>query len=225
MKKKLVSAIAGAFITTSVNAAIETEGPTYDCTAEETKIYIEQVTHNLFAASPVASPEEFKKAYTEKAQEQAESGDEDSQTCATIFTDGGLEEGWKDIVKSVREFDLGYDFSGLNAAALEQLLKKAKEKAQEEFMNALEALGQDICAMISSEALEAMLLDAVNEKYGMNARNLRMEDFAEEISDDVMANADDDIQMLLSEKKLKREMSREGRSKMRELRKDLWKKL
>lgn len=225
MKKKLMSAIVGAFMASSVNAAIETEEPTYDCTAEETKIYIEQVTHNLFAPSPIASPEGFKKAYTENAQKKAENGDEDSQTCATIFTDGGLQEGWKNIVKSVREFDLGYDFSGVNGAALEQLLARAKAKAKQEFTNALDALGQDICAMLTTEALKGMLLDAINEKYGTNARNLRMEDFADEISDEVMSNADNDIKMLLSEEKLKKEVSREGRSKMRELRKDLWKKL
>ncbi|MEG3765133.1 hypothetical protein [Alteromonas sp. 14N.309.X.WAT.G.H12] len=224
MKRKLV-AVLGVLLTGMANADIETDGPMYDCTAEETQVYIEQVTHNLFTPSPIASPEEFQQAYIEQADERAKSGDDDSQTCSAIFTGAELEDGWKDIIDAVREFDLGYDFSGINAAALQALLEEAKEKAQEEFMNALEALGQDICSMVSSEALEEMLLDAINEKYGMNARNLRLSDFADEITDDVMSNADDDILMLLSEEKLEREVTQEGRSKMRELREDLWKKL
>ena len=40
-----------------------------------------------------------------------------------------------------------------------------------------------------------------------------------------MASSDDDVLMLLSEDKLKREVSSESRSKMREIRKDLWNKL
>ncbi len=225
MKIKLLLLCMGASLSLVANAAVENDEPTYDCTAEETKLYVEQVTHNIFAPSTIPGPDEFAKSYAEQAEERAADGDSDAQSCSTIFSDGGLKDGWQDIVNAVREFDLGYDFSGINAAALQTLLKKAKEKAQEEFMNALEALGQDICAMMSTEALEEMLLDAINEQYGLNARNLRMADFADEITDEVMSNADEDVKMLLSEEKLKRTLSREGRSEMRKIRKDLWNKI
>lgn len=225
MKTKISAAILAFAMSSAVNAEIQTDGPTYDCTAEETKLYIEQVSHNLFSPSPISSHTEYQVAYVDAAEAKAAAGDSDASSCASIFTDGGLEDGWKDIVDAIRSFDLGYDFSGLNAAALKELLKAAKERATEEFNNALEALGADICAMISTEAIEDMLLDAVNEKFGMNARNLRMSDFADEITDQVMEDADDDVLMLLSEDKLLKEVSSESRSELREIRKDLWNKL
>jgi hypothetical protein len=224
MAKKILPFVVAMSLSSMVSAQVADE-PTYDCTAEETQLYIEQVSRNLFAPSPISSPTAFGVAYVDAAEAKAAAGDSEASSCASIFTDGGLEDGWKEITKAISEFDLGYDFSGLNAAALKALLEKAKEKAQEEFTKALDALGEDICNMISTDALEGMLLDAVNAKYGMNAQNLRMADFADEITDDVMASSDDDVLMLLSEDKLKREVSSESRSKMREIRKDLWNKL
>ena len=129
----------GASLSLVANATVQSDEPTYDCTAEETKLYIEQVTHNIFAPSSISGPDEFAKSYTEQAEERAADGDEDAQSCSTIFSDGGLKAGWQDIVKAVREFDLGYDFSGINAAALQALLERAKEKAQEMIANVISA--------------------------------------------------------------------------------------
>ena len=107
---------------------------------------------------------------------------------------------------------------------LQELLKKAKEKAVKEFNNALEKLGEDICAMMSSENIKEILLDAVNKKYGTNARHLRMNDFADELTEEALLSADKDILLLLSEDEMKSEVRSEARSEMRRIRKDLWDK-
>tara|TARA_Y100000310_G_scaffold99483_1_gene97291 strand:- start:14884 stop:15561 length:678 start_codon:yes stop_codon:yes gene_type:complete len=223
--KKTVTAllISGMFSTVAVAQEYPNE-PKFDCTAEETKMYIEQVTANVFAPSPVPTPEEFQKAYTEEQEARAAAGDGEAASCATIFTDGTLDDAWKDIVDAVQNLDLSFSFSGLDAAALQELLKKAKEKAVKEFNNALEKLGEDICAMMSSENIKEILLDAVNKKYGTNARHLRMNDFADELTEEALLSADKDILLLLSEDEMKSEVRSEARSEMRRIRKDLWDK-
>lgn len=196
--------------------------PVYDCTASETKLYIEQVTHNVFAPSPVTSPEEFKKAYIEAAAAAAAAGGADSETCVTIFTDGRLEEGWKDLIDQIRNINFDLSFSGFDAAVLAKILQEAREKVTEEVTKALIALGEDICAMMSTDNLKDALLDGVNKKYGMNARNLRMKDFADGITDDALRRADKNVLMLLSEDELMDEIGDQTRGEMRTIRKDIW---
>ena len=194
--------------------------PFYDCTAEETKMYIEQVTHNVFAPSPITNPDEFSKAYAEAAQKKADAGGD--ATCATIFTDGTLEDGWKDIVDTLRNLDFNISFSSMDGAILDELLKKAKERITEEANSAFGKIGEDVCGLISSENLKGLLLDGINKKYGMNARNLRLKDFANEITEEQLLAADDDVLLLLSEDKLIDKIGAETKEEMRDIRKDLW---
>jgi len=198
--------------------------PVYDCTAEETKVYIEQVTHSVFAPSPITTPDAFQKAYVEAAEKKAAAGDDEASTCSTIFTDGKLSDDWKDAVDTVRNMDFGTSYSSMDGAILEELLKKAKEQVTKEVMGALEALGGDICKLMSSDSIKGMLLDVVNKKYGMNAQNLRLKDFANEVTEDQLLKADDDVLLLLSEDKLTDKIGTETKTEMRKTRKDIWDK-
>lgn len=196
--------------------------PVYDCTAEETRVFIEQVTYPVFAPSNIPSPEDFKKAYIERQEKAAEMGDGDASSCASIFSDGQLADDWKAMLDTLRNVDFSVNFSSLNGAMLEALLKSARDKAKQALRDGLEKLGGDICALLATDNIKRILLDNVNDKYGMRARNLRLRDFADEITDDVISNADDNILMLLDESKLKREVRSQTRSEMRAVRRDLW---
>jgi hypothetical protein len=196
--------------------------PVYDCTAEETKVYIEQVTYPIFAPSNIPAPEEFKLAYIETKEEAAAQGDGEASSCATIFSDGQLAEDWKEMLEALRSIDFDVDFTSVNGAMIKELLAKARDKAKQALADGLAKLGGDICALLATDNIKEILLDNVNDKYGMNARNLRLKDFASEISDEMISNSDDNIQMLLDERKLKREVRNETRGEIRGIRKDLW---
>jgi hypothetical protein len=209
------------FLMFSTSASAITE-PTFDCTTAETKIYIEQVTHSIFAPSSIPTAEEFMDAYIEGEQAKADAGDDDAKSCVSIFTDGTVNEDWKDLVDAVRSLDIDFTFSGPDAAARAAFIKKLKDKVQEQLMSAMEELGQDVCAMLQTDALKAMLLKKVNDKYGLNARNLRIKDFADSVSDEVMRNAPDEIQMLLSDKEFFKAVDAETKSEINKARKSLW---
>jgi hypothetical protein len=220
--RKLCFCISLSLTSTFGLAANYANEPTFDCTVAETKLYIEQVTANVFAPSPIATPEEFEKAFMEAESAKAAAGDGDSASCVSILSDGKLTDEWKNIVDSVRNLDISFSFSGFDAAVLQELLDKAKEKTTEEFTNAMDALGEDLCALISTENIEGMLLDAVNKKYGLNSRSLRFEEFAGDLTEEALLGADKNILLLLSEDKLKSEISNESKQEMRALRKELW---
>jgi hypothetical protein len=195
--------------------------PTYDCTAEETKVYIEQVTANVFAPSPISTPDEFNKAHQETNAARAAAGDEDAGACAAILSGEGLKEGWQDIVKGVRDFSLP-EIPSLSGIDMSALYDRLKEKAASEFGNALDQLGGDICQLVSAESIKGMLLDAANKNLGVNARSLRVEDFANELTEDALLGADQNILLLLSENELKKEISSESLQEMRKISKELW---
>lgn len=219
-KKKLVLAFCGIGLSSAAHAQTYANEPVYDCTAEETKIYIEQVTHNVFAPSPITKPEEFKKAHAEAKQKEAEAtGD---STCATIFTDGTLSDGWKSAVDAITNIDFQAVFSSIDGAILEEILKKAKERAMKENQKAMDSLGGDICKLMSSDNIKKLLLDGINKKYGMNARKLRLDSFASAITEDQLLKADEDVQLLLSEDKLLNEVGSKTREEMKVIRKSLW---
>jgi len=219
MKKTLMTlAIISPLLSVS---ALSQEPPAFDCTATETRIYIEQVTHKVFAPSNIANPVEFKDAYTQKKQAEADAGDGDAQSCVTIFSDGQLNEDWKELVDTIRNIDIDVSFSP-DGAALKALLDQVKSRIKKEVTDAMSQLGQDVCAMLSSEKLEKLLLNSVNDKYGLNARSLRIDDFSKSITDQAMMNAPDNIQMLLSEDQFYKEVSGETRNELRKVRKDLW---
>jgi hypothetical protein len=220
--RKVLLAVGTAIMCQSAVASDYPNEPRFDCTAEETKIYIEKTTANLFNPSPIPTTAEFNKGYLEKEAEKAASGDSESASCVSILSDGKLTDEWKRIVETVRNFDFEVSFSSFDGAALDTLLSTLKDKARQEFENALEKLGEDLCNMISTENLESLLVDAVNKKYGVGVRNLRMSSFADALTEDALINADQNILLLLSEDELKSEISGEARSEMRRIRRDLW---
>jgi hypothetical protein len=195
--------------------------PTYDCTAEETKLYIEQVTANIFAPSPISTPDEFNKGHQEANAARAAAGDTDAGACAAILSGEGLKEGWQDIVKGARDFSLPA-FPSLSAIDMSVLYERLKEKATVEFGKALDALGGDICQLVSADNIKGMLLDATNKSLGVNARSLRVEDFANKLTEDALLGADQNILLLLSEDELKNEISSDSLQEMRKIRKELW---
>jgi hypothetical protein len=229
MKLRRVAAVISAFfIMTSLNAiaqdSAESREPVYDCTVDETKLYIEQVTHNVFAPSTLPTPSEFNKAYVEAAVAKAAAGDEDGSTCASIFTDGTLDVDWQEIVDAIRDLDFDINFSGIDAAMLQALLDKAKEKVREKATEALTKLGEDVCAMISTDNIKEVLLDAANKRYGTRARTLRLESFADELRDREYDNADDNVKMLLSEDEMSQEYDSRTADELKTIRKTMWDK-
>ena len=213
-KKFSVSALAGLLLGLSgVAGAQVSPDPVYECTAEEAIVYIKKSTYGIYAPSPVQTPKEFKKAYVEQ---KIEEGDD---TCVTIFTDGSLNEDWKDIVDTVRSFDISVNLSAPDLAAV---LEMAKKIVQEELTSALEALGEDICQFLSKDNMERLALGALNDKLGINARSLEFDALASEVQDLAYDTLDDDIQTLLSEKKMSKEIRSESRDEFKEIRKELW---
>lgn len=210
-----VSALAaGLFLGLSgmVNAQVS-QDPVYECTAEEAIIYIKKSTYGIYAPSPVQTPKEFKKAYVEQKMQE---GDD---TCVTIFTDGSLNEDWKDIVDTVRSFDINVSISAPDLAAVMEMAKKI---VQEELTAALEALGEDICQFLSKDNMEKLALGALNDKLGINARALDIDALAGEVQDLAYDALDDDIQTLMSEKKMSKEIRSESRKEFKKIRKELW---
>jgi hypothetical protein len=214
--------LLGVLLGASLPAVAEdaTTVPTYDCTAEETAAHIRRASHGLFAPAPISSPSEFKKAHAEAETKRAEAAGEES--CVSIFSDGRLSDEWERMVKDIREFELDISFSGVDGAKLKMLLDKAKKYAKEKAAEALQKLGEDICNLVSTDNLKEMLLDSVNERYGISAGQLRLDSFANELSEKVLLDADNDVLMLLSEQALKDEVDSEVRDELRTLRSNLW---
>lgn len=196
--------------------------PEFDCNATETAMYIKQVSHGLYSPSPIPTPEEFKKAFIEQQTAAAANGDPDAQSCVTIFGDGSLSDEWKKAIEAIRNIDINIDFSGINAAALKKILEEAKKKVQEEVTKAIAKLGEDICNMLSTDNVKGIVLDGVNEKYGINARHLRMKDFANEAKDEMMDNAPENVQLLIDKDEIPDMVGDATRDKLRRTRKDLW---
>lgn len=215
---------AACSITLPAVAADVAAEPKFDCTASETKQYIEQVSYNLFAPSPLSSPKEFKDAFMQREKKAAEQGDPGAQNCVTIFTDGSLIDDWQEMLKKIRNFSVDVDFSSVDGAALKKLLDKAKAMAQQQLAAALSALGQDICALLSTDYLKELMLDAVNEKYGTNARNLRVADFAAEVKEMALDKVDDDVKLLMSEEDIDDEVNDASKDEISKQRKKLWDK-
>jgi hypothetical protein len=226
--RRVVTVMSAFFIMTSFNALAqdfsEPKSPIYDCTVDETKLYIEQVTHNVFAPSTLPTPSEFNKAYVEAAVAKAAAGDEGGSTCASIFTDGTLDVDWQEIVDAIRNMDFDINFSGIDAAMLQALLDKAKEKVREKATEALTKLGEDVCSMISTDNIKEVLLDAANKRYGTSARTLRLESFADEFRDKEYEKADNNVKMLLSEDEMSQEFDGQTDDELKTIRKKMWDK-
>lgn len=135
-----------------------------------------------------------------------------------------LNDVWKDIVDVVQNFDLSFFFSGLDVVVLQELLKKVKEKVVKEFNNVLEKLGEDICVMMLLENIKEILFDVINKKFGINVWYLRMNDFVDELMEEVFFSVDKDILFLLSEDEMKSEVCSEVCFEMCRIRKDFWNK-
>jgi len=211
LKRGLLS-IAMSFAFINMSTAQEA-APVYECTAQETVVYINKATYGIYAPSPIQTAKEFKKAWVEQKMEEGDAG------CVTIFTDGSLNEDWKDLVDTVRSFDMNISLTAPDLAAAMEVAKKI---VQEELTKALEALGDDICQFLSTENMEKLALGAVNEKLGINARSLDIEDLASEVGDLAYDAQNDDIQTLLSTKKMKKAIRKESRAEFKEIRKELW---
>lgn len=216
MKKTL---LALSFVCVPVFSYAE---PKFDCTALETHQYIEQITYNAFAPSPLSSPAEFKEAFIQREMEAAKAGDVAAKTCLTIFSDGKLLDDWKAAIDAIRNLNMDISFSGFDGAALMALLQKARDMAEKELMSALEKLGEDICKLMSTDHLKGVLLSTVNAKYGTKARNLRVADFAAIVQKDALNNANDNVKLLLSPDDIEDKMNDEARKKIRQQRRELW---
>jgi len=196
--------------------------PKYDCTAAETREHLLSVSHALFAPSTIPEPEEFEKTYVQKKIEEAAQGDSDSGNCVTIFSDPELDDEWKDVVDDIKNLPSQFSFISIDAAVIQAAFEKLKEKSREAVTKALESIGEDICQALSTENLTEIALDAANEKYGTSAKNLRLSEFASEMSEDALDDADDNIKMLLSDKELEKKMDSEAKQEVKKLRKKLW---
>lgn len=226
MRTKSCKKIVTTFINISVALGVsfgvtaqeDSYEPVYECTADETIAYINKTSYSLYAPSPVTTRNEFMSAYVEaKKKEEEESGEEGS--CVTIFTDGSLNEDWKDIVDTIRNIDTGAIITDPGLSTTNEVIKGI---VTEELMNALEKLGSDICQFLSRENMEKLALNELKEKSGIDARSLEIEDLAIGVSDLAYDTADDDIQTLLSKDKMEREVRSESREEFTKFRKDLW---
>lgn len=196
--------------------------PKYDCTATETRDHLFSVAHALFAPSTIPEPEEFEKSYIQKKIEEAAEGDDESQSCVTIFTDPELDNEWQEAIKDIRNLPSQFSFTSIDAAVIEAAFNKLKDKAREAVTKTLQSLGEDICQALSTDNLKEMALDATNEKYGTSAKSMRISAFASEMRDDALDDADDNIKMLLSDKELEKRMDSESQTEIKKLRKKLW---
>lgn len=196
--------------------------PEYDCNASETKQYIEQVSHGLFSPSPITSPEQFKKAFVERQVAVAASGDGDAQSCVTIFGDGTLSDEWKKAIEAIRNLNINIDLSGINGAALKKILEEAQKKIVEQIGDTLRKLGEDVCELLSTDNIKGIVLDGVNAKYGLNARQLRMRDLSRSMTDEMMDNAPDNVRLLTDGDEIVDTIDGATKSKLRKARRDLW---
>lgn len=220
MNSKKLSLLAVSVIMSASSFAATV--PEYDCTAAETKLFVEQVTRKTFAPSPIITPSEFKMAYVEEVAAKAAKGDPNSSGCAAIFSDGKLSDEWQRVVEQLRGVDFNVSFSGVDGAMLQALLDKAKAMAMEEVHGAIKKIGEDICRTMSSDNLEKLLLDQVNKQYGMNARSLRVNDFASSVTDRSLSSADKNVLLLLSDDQLDSRISSEAKGEIRNMKKELW---
>jgi len=216
---KIALLVAGMLISGVAGAVTE---PEYDCTAAETKLYVEQVTRKTFAPSPIITPGEFKMAYVEQVTAKAAKGDPDSGNCAAIFSDGKLNDEWKRVIDQLRGVDFNVSFSGVDGAMLQALLDQAKKIAMQEVKGAMDQIGEDICTIMSPDNLEKLLLDEVNKRYGLKSRSMRVQDFASTVTDRSMTSADKNILLLLSDDQLDSQISGDARREMQSMKKELW---
>lgn len=214
--------IAVFFVSCGLAFGVSSAEPEYDCTALETKQYIEQVSHGLFSPSPITSPEQFKKAFVERQQAAAAGGDGDAESCVTIFGDGSLSDEWKRAVDAIRNLQIDIDLSGINGAALKKILEEAQKRISEQVSGALEKMGEDICELLSSDNIKGIVLDGVNEKYGLNARQLRMKNIADSMTEEMMDDAPKNIKLLTDGDEIVDTIDGETKKKLRKARKDLW---
>jgi hypothetical protein len=185
----------------------------YNCDAEETISFIKKSVPAFYSPTAVPTSSEIKATYVEM---QEENGDE---ACLAILTDGTFSQEWEALVKSIRESDFSLPTLDPDLGALYEMMKAAVE---EQVANALETLGEDICEFMSKDNLEKLALKAIQHETGVRSRELAISAFADEIGDLVYDSADDDVQMLMSKDKMKKEVSNETRSELREIRRDLW---
>lgn len=197
--------------------------PVFDCTREETLKYINQVTYTVFAPTQMTSPKAFEEAVVVQSQEAAEQGDFGGSSCVTVFTDGKLDDVWKDTIDSLRSLDFTPNFSSINGAAMQQFLNMAREKVMEEITSAVDALGKDICEMLSSDNLEDMIKEGIHEEFGWQPHELRMDNFVADLTEEMLLNADRDIVRLISDDEALADwMGASTRSELREARRELW---
>lgn len=186
----------------------------YDCTAEEVAVFMGKAAFNTLAPSPVTKPGQFTKSYT---QQKAEEGDEG---CVTIFTDGSLNDQWKETVKAIREFDLGLPVSNVTMDGAAKLIKKVIE---EEVAKALEEITSDVCAFLSTDNFKKMALSEVNKKYGLSMRDATLEEFKGEMGDLALGEIDDPrIKNLVSQDDTKSMVDSTAKNDMKKLRKKMW---
>lgn len=219
--KRLAAFVSVALISFSASSASD---PTYDCTALETNEHMLSMTQALFASSPISSASDFKTAFVEQKIEEAEQGGDDASSCASIFTDGTLDDSWKDIIDQLRNLDVSFNFASLEGAAMELAIDLLKEKLREAQDDMFESLGQDICSMMSSDYLSSLALDKANEAFGTSASELKIKSFADSLTDDAMDDAPENIQVLMSEAELNSTFRYETQAEINELREDLWDK-
>jgi hypothetical protein len=213
--KKTQWCVASALLACVVSTA--SHATEYDCTAVETASYISQVTYNVMAPSTVTKPIEHKKAYI-KSKEASGDGD-----CVTIFTDGSLTNGWKELVDTVRNASSAFPAMP-DSPDLTALLEAAKIMVKEKVTQAMEDIGGDICAFMTSENLSGLVLDEVNKKYGIKSKSLEIGSFADAITAKALKDADPDVRLLISHKAIESEMDKRSTAEIRKARKDLWKK-
>ncbi|MBE8233405.1 MAG: hypothetical protein HAW67_06675 [Endozoicomonadaceae bacterium] len=193
--------------------------PTYDCSAEETSIYIEKVAVNTLSESPITLPDSFLKSF---AEQKIADGDGD---CVTIFTDGKLSREWERIVEQVKEFDFEIPITEIEFTLTEEMIKKA---IKEQIDKAIKSLTKDVCKLVSSENLKKIATDTLNEKYGMTDKMNLIADYREAILEDGLlaaAGKDPKIRSMISEDELKKKLTQKSRDELRKVNKDIWKGL
>jgi len=189
----------------------------YDCTAEETAVFIRKAAFNTMAPSPITTPGEFTKAYVEKKQK--EEGDEVG--CLSIFTDGSLNDQWEATVKQIRELDLGLPVTDFSMEAAAKAVKKAID---EQVAKALEKLREDVCAFMTTDNFKSIALDAVNAKYGLSLKEATLSDFKGKMEDMALDEIDDPrLKALLSADDMEKEIKSQSRKDVKKLRKEMWK--
>ena len=188
----------------------------YDCSAEETAVFIEKASINTLSASPITLPDVFMKAYTQQKQEEGDEG------CVSIFTDGKLNREWERILEDIKEFDFNISVSNPSLNITKEMIKKAIKK---QINKALERLTKDICNLVSSDNLLELAKDKANEKFGLDNKMDMISDYRETLLEDGLlgvAEKDPKIKAFTSADELKRDLKERSRSEIRKVRKDIW---